>query len=836
MLLKRASKRPEPVSEPGQEATEKKSRFSLQVSVKTQFLGGLAVMLVCALGVGASGLFAAWQVQTTVRTAKEASEIQGQLPGLLKGVSEFELTGSPEAASAVRSNISTITSRTDSLAIIAPDQASDLAGMATDLNTSFEGLAVTRQERADAVAELDQLTSELVDKANVAFDGIGALLERRAAVAMVNEGTLHKLSGVVPRMSSIRVGVVVLQKDLPTVARVPEPKIVKSVLDQISKLEKDAKAVRRAVKTDETKALVKDLQKNTKALTKAVKDHANGGAVAFGIDPFGPRLSTLSKQIDQLAEAVDRPMKAMTLDLKAFSEESTALAFLSTNTQTLARSAFAMKSLYANYLKQPDETTAGLLAEEASLILTVSEKMAKTKSEALVVTHDAEVEGTLKGAVTPLLNTADAVAEQLANVFARVAEVETELKAADTAFIAAVTDLAQTARVISSRSGELAVASGQTAQIEITLALVAAVLISGFLAYMLSRSIITPLRGLTVAMGRLREGNTDLEIPAENRRDEIGDMARAVGTFCEREQERHQLEAEQQANAETTRQRQQRVDELVSAFRKDIELGLSSVSSNMKQLEDTAELLTSIAGNTSTRSEEVSQASREATDNVQTVAAATEELTASVGEVGRQVNDTLEQVEEAAAATRTSTEQVLGLSEAAQRIGDVVSLIQDIAKQTNLLALNATIEAARAGEAGKGFAVVASEVKQLAEQTASATDEISSHISEIQDSTRSAADAITGIMSMMTRVNETASAMAGSVEQQSSATAEISNSIGQAAERTSNVTSNMRQVSQQSSETNQSAVQVEQVTEDATQQLDELTNRIETFLNDVAAA
>ncbi|MEP0582868.1 MAG: hypothetical protein ABJD05_07355, partial [Roseibium sp.] len=193
MLLKRASKRPEPVSEPGQEATEKKSRFSLQVSVKTQFLGGLAVMLVCALGVGASGLFAAWQVQTTVRTAKEASEIQGQLPGLLKGVSEFELTGSPEAASAVRSNISTITSRTDSLAIIAPDQASDLAGMATDLNTSFEGLAVTRQERDDAVAELDQLTSELVDKANVAFDGIGALLERRAAVAMVNEGTLHKL-------------------------------------------------------------------------------------------------------------------------------------------------------------------------------------------------------------------------------------------------------------------------------------------------------------------------------------------------------------------------------------------------------------------------------------------------------------------------------------------------------------------------------------------------------------------------------------------------------------------------------------------------------------------
>ena len=315
-----------------------------------------------------------------------------------------------------------------------------------------------------------------------------------------------------------------------------------------------------------------------------------------------------------------------------------------------------------------------------------------------------------------------------------------------------------------------------------------------------------------------------------------GDMARAIGTFRDRERDRFRLEEEQRANTDAAQHRQHKMDQLVAEFRQDIETALSAVTENMQQLEATAELLTGIATNTSGKSEEVSQASRDATDNVQTVAAATEELTASVQEVGRQVTDTLGRVEEATGATRTSTEQVRGLSRAAERIGDVVSLIQEIAEQTNLLALNATIEAARAGEAGKGFAVVASEVKSLAGQTARATDEISTHISEIQQSTNSAVQAITGIMNMMEAVNETAAAMAGSVEQQSTATAEISTSISVAAERTAHVTDNIRIVSQGSGETSQSAQQVEQVTDEATRQLGALTQRIETFLKDVAAA
>ena len=211
-------------------------------------------------------------------------------------------------------------------------------------------------------------------------------------------------------------------------------------------------------------------------------------------------------------------------------------------------------------------------------------------------------------------------------------------------------------------------------------------------------------------------------------------------------------------------------------------------------------------------------------------------MSASVQEVGRQVTATLGRVEEVTDATRTSNEQINGLSTAAERIGAVVQLIQDIAEQTNLLALNATIEAARAGEAGKGFAVVASEVKSLAGQTAKATDEISSQVAEIQQSTGAAVDAISAIMGMMEDVNETAAAMAASVEQQAEATAEISTGVSQAADQTASVSDHVRDLSSGSSETSQSARQVEHVTDEANGQLTNVTERIDRFLKDVAAA
>ena len=791
-------------------------------------MGGLGVMLLCAVGVGASGLLAAGQVQRTVSVANEASGIMGNIPGLLRHLSDFGRSGTDEASNAVRAEITSITGRADKLAAERPDEANELTTITRQLDGAFGTLATARQDRDSAVQVLDGMTSGLVAATNTAFGQIEALASQRVATTLVNEGKLQKLSGVESRISDMRVAIVLIGKDTAGMAEQPNKKLTKTVLKQIKDLEKDAKAVRRAVKLGTVKDLVKAFLKQTKGLAKDIK--------ASDADTHAPAVASLSGMIEDLQAAVKKPISDMKADLRSFETVNAAIARLSTNTQTLARGAVTIRSTYADYLKQPSDEAGTVLQGVLDEMTRISGNMAETQAKTAKETGDKDVLEVLNGSVAALIAEAQTATAKVPDTFARVMTATETLNTADNAFSNTVANLADAARGISEQSGTQAVAAGQGAKIEIVAALGLALAISALLAVMLSRTIMTPLRRLTAAMRHLQDGETDLDIPAERRNDEIGDMARAIGTFRDRERERYRLEEEQRVSADATHHRQQKVDQLVTEFRQDIETALSAVTENMHQLEATAELLTGIASNTSGKSEEVSQASRDATDNVQTVAAATEELTASVQEVGRQVHDTLGRVEEATGATRTSTEQVRGLSRAAERIGDVVSLIQEIAEQTNLLALNATIEAARAGEAGKGFAVVASEVKSLAGQTARATDEISTHISEIQQSTNAAVQAITGIMDMMEAVNDTAAAMAGSVEQQSTATAEISTSISVAAERTSHVTDNIRIVSQGSGETSQSAQQVEQVTDEATKQLGALTQRIETFLKDVAAA
>ncbi len=385
---------------------------------------------------------------------------------------------------------------------------------------------------------------------------------------------------------------------------------------------------------------------------------------------------------------------------------------------------------------------------------------------------------------------------------------------------------------------------GEETQAEIssgeTLTIIAngiAIVIAIGMAWLIGRGLSKPIQSMTDAMQRLAEGNHELEIPARDRGDEIGQMAAAVQVFKENAIEMKRLEAEQVENEKrATEEKTRAMNELADGFESSVKGVVDMVSSAATEMQATAQSMSATAEQTSQQSTAAAAASDQATNNVQTVASAAEELSASISEISGQVQHSSQIASGAAEQAQKTTDQVSGLVEAANRIGEVVKLISDIAEQTNLLALNATIEAARAGEAGKGFAVVASEVKSLATQTAKATEEISSQIGGIQSATTESAKAITEIATTIGEINQIASGVAAAVEEQGAATQEISRNVQEAASGTQEVNSNIAGVTQAATQTGTSANEVLQAAGELSQQSEVLRTEVDSFIQKVRAA
>ena len=323
------------------------------------------------------------------------------------------------------------------------------------------------------------------------------------------------------------------------------------------------------------------------------------------------------------------------------------------------------------------------------------------------------------------------------------------------------------------------------------------------------RSITVPLAQSVGVMGRLAENDLTVTINGQERKDEIGDICRAVQVFKEnalrvREMEEAHKAQEARAAAEQRRLMHDMADQFEATVGKVVE----NVSAAATEMEATAQSMSSISEETARQATAVAAASEQAAANVQTVASAAEELSSSIAEIGRQVQTSSAIVSRTSDEAKKTHAVIQGLSQAASRIGDVVKLITDIASQTNLLALNATIEAARAGDAGKGFAVVANEVKTLASQTAKATEDISQQISAVQDETAEAVTAIDHIVRRIGEVNEVSAAIASAVEQQNAATQEIARNVEQASQGTLEVNRNISQVTTAAEEAGQASEQV----------------------------
>ncbi|NGM35302.1 HAMP domain-containing protein [Methylobacterium sp. DB0501] len=372
---------------------------------------------------------------------------------------------------------------------------------------------------------------------------------------------------------------------------------------------------------------------------------------------------------------------------------------------------------------------------------------------------------------------------------------------------------------------------------QVQLALLALILgLSAALAVLIGRSITRPIIGMTRAMSRLAAGETAVVVPSQDATDEMGEMARAVEVFRRNAVERLALEADREAQASARQRRADRVDALITAFQQRVAGSLEIVTSAASELDATARSMTQVADGTNAQAVASSAAAEETSANVQTVAAAAEEMVAALGEIERQVIHSREVAGHAANEAEATNLAMASLGTAANQIGAAVTTISAIASQTNLLALNATIEAARAGEAGRGFAVVAAEVKELAGQTARATEEIGGQIGAIQDATARASAAIRQIGGTIAALNEISGAIAATVVEQTAATTEISRNATQAARGTQDVSASVARVLSLADETGGAASQVLMAAAELATQSLTVKQEVDGFLGDIRAA
>jgi len=353
----------------------------------------------------------------------------------------------------------------------------------------------------------------------------------------------------------------------------------------------------------------------------------------------------------------------------------------------------------------------------------------------------------------------------------------------------------------------------------------------------LVRRITKPLKAVADALTVLAEGRTDVEVQYADRHDEIGAIARTIDVFKTNRIERRQLEAER-SNAEksATERRKAELNQFVEGFRAKIGGIIEQVMGSSSRFEEDAQRLSVTAHTTAEMSGQSAGTSRQASEHVRSAATASNELSQSIVEISRRVQDSNNVAAEAVKQATATDERMAELSAAGDRIGDVVKLITSIAEQTNLLALNATIEAARAGDAGRGFAVVAQEVKTLAGQTAKATDEISSHIVNMQRATEESVDAIKAIGLTIERISEITGAISSAVEHQGEATQSIAHGVQAAAGGTVDVAENIERVAQGASETETTSGQMLQSAKALSEVSVHLRNEVEKFLDSVRAA
>ncbi len=802
---------------------------NLRVAAKVG--GGFAVVLILTAIVGAAGVFAIRGLSQQIETSQQATTVIARLQEVSAAREHFLETREPEQAQA--------TTRT-------------IDGLIADLDTLRARVA--HQPEADArVAEALKAVRALEEEFAKVADAVTTQTEQVAALANAVVSLEALTTAIDSQVQSARrnatrdAGQAASTRDRAdqlgrTIATIQERTLTIELLFMRSASTSATEAL------EEASALAATLPELVQSMAKRTV----AGVDKAAIEALKTKAGELDGILTQLPKAEDFA------DLFALRNRAKdTLAAMSQTAGEILEDAYAAID------------SAQAKASEAEAVLTVvnaiSASAARLNRQTLHVKaasmeyfsgSDQGLESNVLGGLSVLEDNARVLladSAQYSQIKASVEAITEEIAAYRTAFekLVASTNTVEEAReLLSTLSADVrdqigamagdqasaAKAAGDAALWTIATTVLIVITAGALVAVLLTAAISRPTRRLTAVMARLAEGDTDVTLTDGDRRDEIGDMSRTVQVFRDNAVARARLEAEQTKEREAQAARQQHVETLIAEFRATVQALISSVGDTAAGLESTAQALTSIAGETTVRAEDTATASTAASRNVESVAAAAEELSASIGEISRQVGQTTAIVGKAASGTEETNRKISGLAEAASRIGDVVKLISDIAEQTNLLALNATIEAARAGDAGRGFAVVAAEVKELANQTSKATEEIGAQIGAIQGSTREAVEAIAAIAATMQEVDSYTSAIAAAVEQQGAATSEITGNVQRAADGTGAVSANMTALAEAVERTSRSADDVLSASGDVGQKTATLRQEIDRFLQAVAAA